>query len=738
MTGSTKARPFNASHWVSQPLRRLRRDGSHWLPPSRHLASGVVAAIVVGIAIALVVVPIAGRGDYGQWLMTSRYYLGESVPDYRVVSNLPPAIPLVLAGIRALVPDPVAALALLVVILAGALALAFYLAGRSVWNSRLAGLTSVGAAFLLTDRYLELFAFGGLFQVAAVALMCAAVAFFVRAGRRPFQLRWWVAGLAAVMVIAFVHLGTALVAIPAALAVAGVVGVRLVIAGIDVRQPVALTGVVLTALALMWVVLLEPNSEVYLTNPASLAYRGPDRLIASLFGYGPTAAVAILGLAAVAGGVAHSVIRRRINGAVLLAVWVAVVWGALAASALAGAATDYPRFAPVLVAPLVVGAGGGLIAILRTAANTLRRYVPPRSTIVSLQLLVVLTVVIASPIAIGRFNRQASTYQPQDAQALTAVTKWLDETLPAGATIAANVRESKWIEGVTGRTTLFSQPTRYAFRPIEWQRSVDANALLRATGGMTNGLWSATYTSRSGNRTAVLTDLLLSVNHGGEVVDILREESAGTGIVGARNGVTPMTTPVNSVSAERARVATITNRFSADGGAAGPIEFVQSARMWADSTTMSVTAASAATAVQLEYSLVHGIVLDSSTGGTRDKQLCFTAVGGSRPCIRIYSPVPDARIEVSSAGSVRASTATSSRLELYLTAQTAGRPAVELTLLNPESIVARHAVGGVLLLADDPASTSRQKRLEQLGFVGGPRFGPYLPMIRTTPEFAAP
>ena len=40
--------------------------------------------------------------------------------------------------------------------------------------------------------------------------------------------------------------------------------------------------------------------------------------------------------------------------------WMTVTWGALAYSAINGAATDYPRFATLLLAPLAVSAAAAL------------------------------------------------------------------------------------------------------------------------------------------------------------------------------------------------------------------------------------------------------------------------------------------------------------------------------------------------------------------------------------------
>jgi hypothetical protein len=56
----------------------------------------VLGSIIAGLALVLATTPIVGRGDYGQWLMTARYYLGEPVPDYRTISALPTLVPILL------------------------------------------------------------------------------------------------------------------------------------------------------------------------------------------------------------------------------------------------------------------------------------------------------------------------------------------------------------------------------------------------------------------------------------------------------------------------------------------------------------------------------------------------------------------------------------------------------------------------------------------------------------------
>ena len=69
----------------------------------------LVAAIAGGLVALLASAPI-GSGDYGQWLMVSRYFAGQSEPAYRPIAELPPLVPWALAIVRIAVPDPILAL----------------------------------------------------------------------------------------------------------------------------------------------------------------------------------------------------------------------------------------------------------------------------------------------------------------------------------------------------------------------------------------------------------------------------------------------------------------------------------------------------------------------------------------------------------------------------------------------------------------------------------------------------
>jgi len=181
----------------------------------------LLGSLVAGLVVLVATTPITGRGDYGQWLMTSRYYLGQTVPDYRSISALPPLVPLMLSGLRLVVHDPVLAIQTFNVLLLAGLIASFYLAGMALFESRVVGLFAVALGMLITDRFLELFAFGGLLQSAAVMFTSLSVAAFARAGRGPgVGRRWWTIGSVGLAMATLSHGGTGLIAVPVGLSLA--------------------------------------------------------------------------------------------------------------------------------------------------------------------------------------------------------------------------------------------------------------------------------------------------------------------------------------------------------------------------------------------------------------------------------------------------------------------------------------------------------------------------------------
>ena len=194
-----------------------------------------------------------------------------------------------------------------------------------------------------------------------------------------------------------------------------------------------------------------------------------------------------------------------------------------------------------------------------------------------------------------RFGRQAVVYQPRDAQALTSAALRIQNALAGQpGTVLTDVRDGKWVEGLTGREALFSLPVRYAFRPPEWQRSVDADALLRSTTTITSGLVSAMYIDRRElDGSAIPTELLLRVNHGGEFVDMLRINSTTIAVGTGRHQWTTLNglAPVRATQGFKCQGATVTTVWQQPQER---ISFTQRATVWRDGAALGVRMASPA------------------------------------------------------------------------------------------------------------------------------------------------
>src|SRR4029077_20828895 len=116
-------------------------------------------------------------------------------PDYRTITALPPLIPFLLAGVRLLLPDPGIALQFFNLAMLLALVASVYFVAAALFADRVAGLFAIALAFLVTDRFLELFAFGGLLQAGAIVFTLVSVGAFVHAGRVANASRgWWSLG----------------------------------------------------------------------------------------------------------------------------------------------------------------------------------------------------------------------------------------------------------------------------------------------------------------------------------------------------------------------------------------------------------------------------------------------------------------------------------------------------------------------------------------------------------------
>jgi hypothetical protein len=700
-----------------------------------------LGALLVGVGLLIAATP-ATNGDYGQWLMTARYFLGESVPGYRDISALPPLIPALLAATWHAIGDPVRTLRVFELVLLGGLTLGFALLGRELFRTREATFAAAAVALLATDRFLEMFAFGGLLQASAISLALFGCFAFVRAssGSAGTHRRWWWVGSLGLGLAGLAHVGSATVLLPMGVAVAGLAFIRW-----RQRNPatslfrllpfaIAPLVIVLVPVAVYWVVVLIPASRQYLTNPASLNYRGPEQLVTLLWGYRLNLAVVAVGSAAIAWGVLAELRRRVVGPYLFLLAWVGAAVGSLVLAVVAGAGTDYPRFAYVLLPPLVLASAGWLGWLSRAVvARWLGRLRWPGRDAALIGL--TLAAIAVAPLAVNRYLDQAAAYGARDDQSLQRTVDGLQGRLSSSnAAVLADVRVGKWLEGSTGRAALFSQPVRFAFRPGEWQRSVDAEVLANATAAIVNEYFRIEYPDRAIARgVGVPAGLVIGVNHGGEYVNLLTLDESETTIGSATDRTLQSSMlPTGSTSLDDGRAASIRTEWRRPYTWL-PLSFARTVRLLSGSSMMSIADDSPTGGVENLLRPAAGTRITSMEVSGTSARLCFSPRGNTTPCVTVHVNGQDPRLEPTLDGGLRVIGGGTGRTEMTISALTAGGPIVGLQLVDPHRLATAYALGGAIINADDPAYPETRQRLEALGFQLAFVDGEYAAFVRDTP-----
>jgi hypothetical protein len=735
-----------AQRWRFEPVSLRRNLGLGFIAALPQL----LALLFIGAAVVFVVarMPIDGRGDYGQWLMTSRYYLGEHVPDYRTITALPPLIPFLLAATRVLIPDAGSALQVFNLVLLLALVASVYLVASVVFADRTAGLFAVALAFLVTDRYLELFAFGGLLQAGALAFTLLSVAAFVQAGRDPIASRtWWTLGSLSLALAALSHVGTGLLAVPVCLGIALITALK---SSREVPRPErrsvrgrglrgAMSGALVIPLAVLayWLLVLLPASMEYVTNPASLNYRGADRLFKALESYPPTMVVLAIGLGFMLIGAVRELRLRRTGPYAYLCAWTAAAWGSLVFSVLTHASTDYPRFATPLMAPVVVAGCGGLMWLSRGLALYVHGRVPSlRRMDWRLGLLAI--VCLMAPLGFQRYANHVRFYQPLDAAGLVSVGAFLNDELIAGESVVSPVREGKWIEGVTGQAAVFSQPVRYTFRPNERQRSLVSDAIVKSTFALASHDFFLKFShGASDGRQVVPRGLIVGTNHRGEFLDLLQIPASHVRVIGAAGPDATRATLLGSrprmleqsVIGNQAVVRTTWQNDQPHSA----LLLTETTVLYGDSPTFEVIEQVAA------EQAVGGVELQlwpqlrtTAARIDRDGQqadLYFPTVGLEDPHVHIAVVDGNGVISLGQDGVLTVRSATD-RVHVAVTDLTPGKGTSNLQILDPAKLIEAYDVAAVLLIQYDPAFGARESRMEDLGYRLGLSAGAYALMVR--------
>ena len=716
---------------------RLGRIGRYaaWLewPEPDLLLVLLLGSVVVGCAGVLATTQI-GSGDYGQWLMTSRSYLGVGIPAYRAAWAVPPLVPWALAVLQ-LFLQPTVAVHVMAVLLLGGLGAAAYALGSTLFETRLAGLMTCVAALLLTDRYMDLFAFGGLLQAAAVIFLWLAVAALWRARRRgPNEWVWWSVGAWCLGAGALAHTGTSAISLPSGIAVAILCCLATTRPGIARLQRLVPIGVVLLLLAAYWWTVVLPDGANLVSNPASLEYRGFGRLIESLLDYPPTAPVMLLGSGAVLVGAAFELRRRRIGAYVVVGAWMSVTVAVTVTAVLTSTSTDYPRFSTPLLAPFVVAAGGALASILssvgRWAFARFRRGLPATWSAGAALALVAISV----PPATGAFVTDANGYRLPDVASLIQAADWINRNVTPNRAVLAPVREGKWIEGLTGRSGLFTNAVRYSFRADEWERSLVADALLRSDVAFANEFFFARMLDPTGVENTPRR-VAISANHGGEFVDLLQTVPSSTTMLRADGTTLALLTDLSG-GPPRQTVSYSEDAFTTAWSTVlhgKAITYRQTIVVTRDSSTLELRASLSSvvptSGFELELRPSGSLPIVGVDGGGSQATVSFAQIGSRPPALRLViaggkgtvTALPDGGLGIRAKGD---------QLRLLITDLTAApSPTIGLQVLQPAELVKRYDVGAVLL-PRDAVFDARKSRLGRLGFRVAESIGPYTILVR--------
>lgn len=685
-----------------------------------------VSFVLLTVALIFPIVEAPMSGDYLQWVMVSRFFSGERLPSYRDISAVAPLVPALLALVRVVVHDPIVALQVLRVVSLVALAIGLYTAGAAMFRSRGAGLLSVVFTFSFTERFLELFAFGALLQLASLALMMMGIAALARVTCSARHERlWWMAASTAFSLAVLSHAGSVAVVVPVGLAT----GLVALVATRKRRSPMEWVAflqpvVVLPAVAMAyWLLILLPANQGYADNPATLQYRGPDRLFSPLLQRDLTVFVMVAGFFALSAGLAFEAWKRRIGGYVMLAAWTAATWGVLGITIATGTATDYPRFAGPILAPLIVGAAAGAADLLRWYISTLRG---PASDATSptAAILAVAGIVLffGGSKQLNAFQVHAHNYGLSDQGSIESFASWIEDHLSEDQSIAMlEARDGKWIEGLTGRDALFANETRYSYREVEWARTVAADALIRSTTEMVNGLVSAKFmTIASTGHADVPRELLFGVNHDGEWIDLLRAPEYRSRIIvgGPAGSVARTLGSLDPVEVQRIQTPeAVVVRTTWSGSIAGrPITWRREVSLTRGSDVVDVVdqvdTAAALTGIEIELSSYNGRPYALSQLADGSAALLFRRYGARHPEVAVRL-VDGGRLEVSD-DALMLRSAGNARLHYEVEALTPGAPISDLLLLDPAQLMEDYNVGAAILRKDG-ALEPRLRRLQALG-----------------------
>jgi hypothetical protein len=235
--------------------------------------------------------------------------------------------------------------------------------------------------------------------------------------------------------------------------------------------------------------------------------------------------------------------------------------------------------------------------------------------------------------------------------------------------------------------------------------------------------------SRSNDGATVPSSLLLRANHGGELVDVLRLSPASIAIdAGDRQTTLAAFYPVRAARAVDPQQVSVTGVWSS--GSRPRITFLQRTTAFEGGAALRILLESSAGGIATVLYPPTGQAWTVSDDSGREATVCLPLVGIAEPCVRIWAGPDNVSLHPTADGGLRVDARRGQRIELLVTALTAGEPSVGLALLDPATLVDERDVRAALLWTVDPAYAERARRLQELGFRPAMRSGPYQVLLR--------
>lgn len=451
---------------------RARTFGRRYWPELTAAAIAFVALVYLLHVLTRYALPPSG--DSGQWLTISRYYLHEAMPADRTATTMPPVVPVLLAVFSIILPGkPLAIVALAALCFAGIAGLS-YLLGRRLTGAASGGMFAVMLVAVAQPQLYETISVGAYPQLIALSGMglCLYALFGIA---RDAQSRGdWMLLQGGVALVLFSHTPSATTLLPPLAACLA----YLWFSSDDRRAFFRSVFGSLRPIVLLWAVFILVNRDVvfgYVNVPATFDLKGPAMLWSTIWRDDPQRLVfgvgAFMTLALPFGLRDRHMWKSR--PAMVLLIWTATLAAIVAAASVRHVNTDYPRFIPYFIVPLGLAAAAG-IQILKP------------STMVSLVALAGIALFAGQP-ALDHLDQSARFYGINgQSDSLIAASDWLNESGGEGAVIGGT-RDTKWLQALTGRTSLLYLRPVSITRPWEADRAIAAEIVHRSSGGFETG-----------------------------------------------------------------------------------------------------------------------------------------------------------------------------------------------------------------------------------------------------------